>query len=110
MFRRLVVNDVWNLPNGAAPLDAKSMGERMVEEERRERAEERKQFEQRRRENLAQWRQDVAGAKEAGVKLYPYDPPLVFNALTAYNPPRPVFRNNQQQRDRPRNYMANRVY
>ena len=109
-FRRLVVNDVWNLPSTPGPLDSKSMGARMVEEERRDRAEDRKQFEQRRLVNLRQWRLDVAAAKKAGVKREAYDKPLTFNELTAYNPPKPAFRNVQQQRDRDRNYMASRVY
>ena len=69
-------------------MDCTSTGTRMLEEERREKAEDDKLLARRRLQNLQQWRTDVEAAKAAGVKQYPYDAPLTFNERTAYDPPR----------------------
>jgi hypothetical protein len=109
-FQRLVINDVWNVPVYAPGLDAASIGAQMAEDERLDKAEDRKVLDQRRLDNLARWRADVEAGKAGGtVFLYPYDKPLKFPELTAYELPGPPIRQQPQQRNRPA-WAAGRVY
>lgn len=90
MSARLTDRDDWGVQTTVPSCDSHSVGSRRVSEERREKAEDNRLLEERRRQNLAQWRQDVTRAKAAGIGQFPYDPPLKFNERTAYEPVRPA--------------------
>jgi hypothetical protein len=100
MFQRLTCQDVWNVPAVAPAMNYASIGTRMLADERREEAEDKELLRKRRLQNLQQWRRDVEAAKAAGVKQYPYDPPLKFDESTARDPPRVVLPNAQRNRGR----------
>lgn len=88
MFRRLTDRDVWNVASSIPAADGASIGKSMADDDRLNEAADKEVLRERRRQNLQNWRADVAAAERAGFTQLRYEAPLEFDALTAYNVPR----------------------
>jgi hypothetical protein len=91
-------------------MDYRSVGSRMLADERRGDAADKVLLQERRRENLRIWREAVVTADESGVKLYPNDPPREFPERTAYDVPRPALPNSQHPSNNRTRVAQGRVY